>query len=104
MKNLLDQIPQQLPQELFTELLKSDNIRIERIVSNGHISPGNGWYDQTENEWVMLLEGAAVIEYDTGELHNLMQLDFLLIPRNQKHKVVETSKKGRTLWLAIFFN
>ena len=35
MKNLFDNIPTDLPEELFATLIKSDNIHIERIVSNG---------------------------------------------------------------------
>ena len=37
--NLYDNIPSQLPEELFTDLLKTDDFRVERIVSQGHASP-----------------------------------------------------------------
>ena len=34
-------------------------MRVERIVSSGHCSPEGFWYDQDEQEWVPLLQGAA---------------------------------------------
>lgn len=37
--------------------------RIERIISTGQISD---WFDQADNELVMLLQGSAKIEYETG--------------------------------------
>ena len=33
--------------------------KIERIVSRGHASPEDFWYDQEENEWVMVVKGTA---------------------------------------------
>ena len=39
MENLFDAIPDSLDQEFFEELIRSDSVRIERIVSKGHTSP-----------------------------------------------------------------
>lgn len=103
MKNILDQIPQQLDKEIFTELLKADGIRIERIVSTGQTSPAHGWYDQTESEWIILIQGSATIEFDTGETHKLNGNDFLNIPAHTKHKVSKTDKASQTIWLAVFY-
>ncbi|MDR1510173.1 MAG: RNA 2',3'-cyclic phosphodiesterase [Synergistaceae bacterium] len=58
--NIFNLPPLPLPDELTTILAESGNIRIERIVSTGQTSD---WYDQTETEFVVLLEGNAVIEY-----------------------------------------
>jgi len=49
--NIFDNIPKQLPEELTDILVNSNGVRIERIVSQGHKSAHNFWYDQTENEW-----------------------------------------------------
>ncbi|ELK2038358.1 cupin, partial [Vibrio vulnificus] len=35
-QNLFDNLPSSLAQEQFDDLLKLDNVRIERIVSHGH--------------------------------------------------------------------
>lgn len=49
-------IPDRLPDELVTELAGNGHVRIERIVSWGQASPEEGWYDQSEDEWVLLLK------------------------------------------------
>jgi len=62
--NLYDNIPTQLPEELFTDIFMTDNFCVERIVSQGHASPEGFWYDQDRNEWVIVLEGAAHIRFE----------------------------------------
>ena len=62
--NLLAALPQELSDELFTTLLESKNLRIERIISHGHASPDGFWYDQDHNEWVMMLKGAARLMFE----------------------------------------
>jgi len=44
MANLFENVPDNLPAEHFTDLVKDENVRIERIVSLGHTSPESGWY------------------------------------------------------------
>lgn len=46
MKNLLKNIPKNLPDELLESLVQTNNIHIEPIISKGHRSPKQGWYDQ----------------------------------------------------------
>jgi cupin 2 domain-containing protein len=102
-ENIFDQIPFTLPEEITSTLFKSDKVRIERIVSAGQTSPENGWFDQDENEWVILLQGYAGITFeDTNEIL-LNQGDYLFIPAHKKHKVTFTSKSRKSVWLAIFF-
>ncbi len=57
--NLFANLPKDLPEEIFETILESDQLRIERIVSLGQSSPEGLWYDQDQNEWVILLKGAA---------------------------------------------
>ena len=60
--NLFTNLPAHWPEELFTTLLQTPGLRIERIVSHGHQSPDGFWYDQPIGEWVIVLKGAARIE------------------------------------------
>lgn len=64
MDNLLADIPAKIPDESFQSLLTSPNLTVERIVSLDHSSPDNFWYDQNENEWVLLLKGAARLRFE----------------------------------------
>ena len=61
--NLLRGIPASLPDELTEVLVECDSLRIERIVSRGHSSPPDFWYDQDENEWVLVISGRARLEF-----------------------------------------
>ena len=95
--NLYDDIPAQLPEELFTEILKTDDFRIERIVSQGHASPEGFWYDQGQKEWVMVLEGAARIRFEDGsDAIQLRPGDYLTIPAHKRHRVEWIN--GRSGW------
>ncbi len=90
-------------EEVFEEILKAGNVRIERITSNGQISPGNFWYDQPENEWVILLQGEAIIGFTDGVETRLKGGDYLFLPAHQKHRVVHTSREPPCIWLAVFW-
>ena len=52
--NLLHDIPAHLAAEQFDLLLQTGTCRLERIISIGHITPPGEWYDQENNEWVLL--------------------------------------------------
>lgn len=43
----------------FHTLIAHGNTRIQRIVSTGQASPPGFWYDQDEDEFVLLVTGAA---------------------------------------------
>jgi cupin 2 domain-containing protein len=100
--NLLSDIPQELPAEQFTTLLAADHARVERIVSTGQVSPPGFWYDQEEAEWVLVLAGAASLEF-AGEpaLRQLAPGDYLHIPAHARHRVAWTDPARPTVWLAI---
>lgn len=100
-ENIYQNIPTQLPEELFTLLLENKNVRIERIVSQGQRTPAGEWYEQIQNEWVIVLQGQAVIEYENTEPHNLNVGDYLFIPAGTRHRVLWTSHAEQTIWLAI---
>lgn len=99
--NLLHPLPDDIAEEVFTELLRNDAVRIERIISNGHASPDGFWYDQDEHEWLLLLEGEAEIEFAEGERVHLTRGDALNLPAHTRHRVTFTSRPA--VWLAVFY-
>ena len=100
--NLFD-LPDPLPaDEEFTELLCSKNLRIERIVSSGQTTPTGNWYDQDEDEWVALIQGEAILEYENGEKLHLSAGDQVLLPAHCRHRVAYTSAQPPCIWLAVF--
>ena len=101
--NIFENTPINLENEFFQTLLQNKNITIEKIVSKGHTSPKSGWYDQEQNEWVILLEGEAVLSFETKEDIRLKKGDFINIAAHEKHKVSWTSLEYETIWLAVFY-
>lgn len=97
--NLLAQLPAASKDENFQTLFESASVRIERIVSDGQSSPSDFWYDQTHDEWVMLMQGEAVLEFYAGEQHDLRSGDSLCILAHCRHRVARTGP--RTVWLAV---
>lgn len=87
--------------EFFQTLIRaSGEVRVERIVSHGHVTPPGAWYDQEEDEWVTVLEGEARIAYPDGKEVRLGRGDALLLPRRVAHRVAYTS--APCVWLAVF--
>lgn len=101
--NIYSNIPQRLPDELFEILLQKPGVTIERIISKGHCSPEHLWYDQAWDEWVILLQGQAILRFDDNRKVSLRPGDYLLIPAHQRHQVSQTDPDSDTIWLAIHF-
>jgi cupin 2 domain-containing protein len=94
--------PSPLPAEVCETLAQSPHVRIELIVSQGHTSPAHGWYDQEQAEWVLLLKGAARLEFEDSTLE-LSPGDYVNLPAHRKHRVAWTTPDERTIWLAVFY-
>jgi len=103
-RNIQADLPTALTGEQFETLVRSDHVRIERIVSHGQATPAGEWLDQEQDEWVMLLTGAAVVLFDGDTApHRLVNGDHLLIPARCRHRVEWTASDCDTVWLAIHF-
>jgi len=104
-ENIFQKIPPAFDAEISSVLIEKEGVKIERIVSDGQESPEGFWYDQKQDEWILLLSGSAIIsvEKDTGkEQVELHAGDYLLIPAHQRHRVEATSLTEKTIWLAVF--
>jgi len=90
-------------EELVT-LLEKPGLRIERIVSTGQVSPEGFWYDQSDDEWVVLLSGSAGLRFENEtEIRKLKPGDWLHIPAHTKHRVEWTDANAPSVWLAVHF-
>lgn len=97
-------IPDDIPEELYHEIVKTKNLRVERIVSKGHSSLISEWYDQEENEWVILLKGSAGLLFAGDDKAVVLRPgDYIHIPSHTKHRVEWTDPKLETVWLAIHY-
>lgn len=101
--NIFTNIPQTLPEEVFQTLFTATHVRIERIISKGHCSEPEFWYDQGQHEWILLLKGRAQLQFP-DQTWDLQAGDYLNIPAHQKHRVAWTTPAEETIWLAVFYS
>lgn len=94
--NLYEQFAPPITGERFETLLQHKNLVIERICSSSEI-PLNQ-YVQTQDEWVLLVQGTAEIEVD-GKTEWLKPGDYVFLPANTPHRVKKVSQGA--LWLAV---
>jgi cupin 2 domain-containing protein len=106
---MLDNLFADLPvaaedEERFDTLLERPGLKVERIVSTGQCSAPDFWYDQHTAEWVVLLQGQALLRLEgEAEPRTLRVGDFLDIPAHTRHRVEATRNDGPTVWLAIHY-
>ena len=98
-KNLFANLPSAKSSEEFQTLFENANVRISRIVSHAHSSPAGFWYDQADDEWVIVLRGQATLEFASGEFVAMAEGDYLTIARHVKHRVARTGEQS--IWLGI---
>ncbi len=93
------------PDERFHPLIQGAEFRLVRIVSAGHKTPGDTWYDQDDDEWVVVIQGEAelLIEDQASPL-GMRAGDWVLIPAHCRHRVTRTSIDPPTVWLALHAN
>lgn len=103
-QNIFENIPKALPDEQIEQISGNGNVKIERIISRGHSTPEGYWYDQDQNEYVILLKGEAKIDIkNQEETITLKPGDYLDIPAHVKHRVTLTSPREDTIWLTVFY-
>ena len=72
--------------------------RIERIVSTGQASPAGFWYDQEEDEFVLLGTGAARLAIEGRPEPVLLEPgDWVNLPAQCRHRVEWTSAQPPTV-------
>ena len=100
-KNIFDGIPENIMHEICEPLIDNKALKIERIISKGHVSPPTGWYDQDKNEWAMVLKGAAILLFEDKSSVNMKAGDYINIPAHKKHRVEWTDPETETVWLTV---
>jgi cupin 2 domain-containing protein len=95
--------PPRQASEQFDRLVDGPNLRIERIVSTGQASAPGFWYDQPDDEFVVLLAGAARMRFEAeASTLELKPGDWVEIPAHLRHRVEWTQADPPTVWLAVY--
>ena len=105
--------------EVVKILTENENVKIEKIISTGQVT---GWQESDKNEFVILVQGNAEIEYyenknlktneniiknqkNTNDMKlQLGKGDTVLIKKGERHRVSYTSKNPCCIWICIFFD
>ncbi|MFL5142568.1 MAG: cupin domain-containing protein [Microvirga sp.] len=102
--NIFADLPDRLVEERIEELLSAPGLRIERIVSTGQASPEGVWYDQPQDEWVVVLAGSAgLLVEGEGAPRTLAPGDHVHLPAHRRHRVEWTDHTQPTVGLAVHF-
>lgn len=100
--SLFKSLPDSSEAEQFETLLQRPDISIERIVSQGQITPEDEWYDQVSDEWVLLVQGRASLLFkDPDESITLTAGEHIFIAAHRQHRVTQTSREPVCIWLAV---
>jgi len=103
-KNIFSYLPVNLPDEMNEVLIENRNVRIERIVSRGHKSPPDFWYDQECDEFVLLIRGKAKLRFEGEQgIISMKAGDYCIIPAHRRHRIEMTSPEEDTIWLAVHY-
>ena len=120
--NIYDKIPESITEEIIEIMYQNPHCKVERIISNGQITTENEWYDQDQEEWIILVQGEATIlieklQEESSDKCNILNCnikeescdkvhmvkgDTLLIKSHQKHRVIYTSQNPLCIWLCVF--
>ena len=101
-RNLFANLPAPGMEESFETLLSLPSVRIERIVSQGHVTTGSDWYDQEQDEWVLVLKGSAQLLFEgQAKATRMVVGDWVFIPAHCRHRVVRSDQAEPTIWLAV---
>jgi cupin 2 domain-containing protein len=101
-ENIFADVAGSIAEEQFLTLFENAAVKVERIVSHSHKSPPGFWYDQAEDEWVVVLRGHATLEFEGGELFEMKEGDHVAVPGHVRHRVRQTGPE--TIWLAVHVN
>ncbi len=101
---LFGDLPEAGGDEMVTTLKDTDETRFVRIISTGQATPEGVWYDQDDNEWVVVLRGRAGLKFEGEDAVRVLSAgDYVDIPAGLRHRVEWTDADEPTVWLAFHY-
>ncbi len=95
----IEKLPGIEEEEIVDILKENRDVKIERIISTGQDSD---WMVQERKEYVLLLQGNAVIEFNDKTVE-MKSGDTLFIEKSERHRLVYTSESPCCIWFCIHF-
>ena len=95
----IEKLPGIEEEEIVDILKENRDVKIERIISTGQVSD---WMVQERKEYVLLLQGSAVIEFNDKTVE-MKSGDTLFIEKKERHRVAYTSENPCCIWFCVHF-
>lgn len=103
-ENLFSNLPQKAPQEVIEALLKNKSFSLKRVISTGQATAPGEWYDQTDDEWCILLSGSAGLQFEgEEELVVFKPGDHIVIPAHKRHRINWTDATVPSVWIVLHY-
>jgi cupin 2 domain-containing protein len=97
-------ITQPTTEEVVEPLVAGRKFSLTRIVSAGQASAPGFWYDQPDDEWVLVVSGWAALRFEhEATARTLFAGQYVHIPAHCRHRVEHSSADEATIWLALHF-
>ena len=85
-------------------LFENSDVKIERVTAHGQITPDGDFPDEPSHEFLVLLKGQLVLEYqDETESAKLGPGDFAIADADQRTRADYTSVDEETVWIKVSF-
>ena len=95
----IEKLPEIGEEEIVDILKENENVKIERIISRGQVSD---WMVQEKREYVLLIQGNAVIEFNDKTVE-MKSGDTIFIEKRERHRVAYTSENPCCRWFCVHF-
>ena len=95
----IEKLPEIEEEEIVDILKENEDVKIERIISTGQVSD---WMVQEKREYVLLIQGNAVIEFNDKTVE-MKSGDILFIEKRERHRVAYTSENPCCIWFCVHF-
>jgi quercetin dioxygenase-like cupin family protein len=85
-------------------LFENKNVKIDRVRARGQITPPGEFAPEPSYEFILLLEGQLVLEYDgEPEKRDLRPGDYAIKSPNQKTRADYTAEDEETVYLKVSY-
>ena len=95
----IEKLPEIEEEEILDILKENEDVKIERIISTGQVSD---WMVQEKREYVLLIQGNAVIEFNDITVQ-MKSGDTIFIEKRERHRVAYTSESPCCIWFCVHF-
>lgn len=100
--NIFTKLPEMFSNsEIIEPLYENQSVCIERITSVDMHNDNGEWYDQDNDEWVIVLQGEGGLMFDDSSKVVLSPGDYLFIPAHRRHMLTHTSGNPPCIWLTV---